>query len=151
MGCVQHLGQNYLNRIIQSSMALFRCVQAFSVSNVGKRNVSSERILEVFQCWMYEFEDVIAEVDAVHLLAPVRRDEPPVSTFARRVGNRVRSLRGRPSFVGTIERTLIDQKYELFFAIFMFPSQVALLEFRPDICAHESKCASYRGSGGEAV
>jgi hypothetical protein len=93
---------------------------------------------------MYEFEDVIAEVDAVHLLAPVRRDEPPVSTFARRVGNRV-----RPSFVGTIERTLIDQKYELFFAIFMFPSQV--LEFRPDICAHESKCASYRGSGGEAV
>jgi len=85
--------------------------------------------LKVFQCWIYEFEDVIAETDGVHLLAPGAWEEAAAAaTLIRRVGNGVRRLRGRAPHVGVIGESQVNQKYDLFFAIFMFPWQLALLE-----------------------
>jgi len=84
--------------------------------------------LKVFQCWIYEFEDVIAETDGVQLLAPGAWDEAEAATLIRRVGNRVRRLRGRAPHVGVIGESRVSQNYDLFFAIFMFPQQIALLE-----------------------
>jgi len=84
--------------------------------------------LKVFQCWIYEFEDVIAETDGVRLLAPPAWDEVAAAAWIRRVGNGVRRLRGRPPHVGVIAESEVNQRYDLFFAIFMFPWQAALLE-----------------------
>jgi len=87
----------------------------------------SERRLETpkWQAAHYEFEDVIAEIDSVRLVAPARAPLGLVTDLRRRVTRRV----GRPELVGEplAEAVDVDGFYDLFFCIMHFPTDLAHL------------------------
>lgn len=84
--------------------------------------------LKVYQCWMYEFEDAICDVDAVDLVAPVSQNQPNLTKLIQQSANRAARLIGAKKYPETfISKKLIDREYDLFFAIFAFPAQLLYL------------------------
>src|SRR3954469_1349438 len=80
----------------------------------------------VYQCWKYEFEDVICEVDSVDLLAPPLKAESRFGNLRRRVLDKTRlSLGFLPEVV--TEEVEINRDYDLFFAAFLFPAEAGSL------------------------
>lgn len=80
----------------------------------------------VWQASQYEFEDVVAEVDDVHLLAPPGRRLSPLGAAAQGAANRARRAVGRPRrcpIVGTDQA----QDADLFFAVFAAPHEIGML------------------------
>lgn len=86
--------------------------------------IFSERNAELrkWQAWQYEFEDVIAAVDEVNLLAPPARP----STRLTRLSNRVRRATGHPERYTepAIQATTVRGEYRLFFAVFSGVSDI---------------------------
>ena len=82
--------------------------------------------LKVFQCWMYEFEDVISEVDAVHMLTPSLRTQSYSSRLTHKLVHRVRMHISRFPDTG-INESVVDRDYDLFFSVFLFPAQLLFL------------------------
>ena len=80
----------------------------------------------VYQCSKYEFEDVIAEVDAVDMLAPPLPVESRVRALGRRAANRARRALDRPA-VATMDAIAVNRRYDLFFAAFLFPEETQYL------------------------
>jgi hypothetical protein len=76
----------------------------------------------------YEMEDVIAEVDAVRMVAPQAIPRPPMLELGRRAVDIARLRLGRLQLpeVQNVEVTL-DGEYDLFFAVFHFPYQLEYL------------------------
>ena len=68
--------------------------------------------------FQYEFEDVVAEVDSVEVVAPPRRP----ATSKTRLSNFLNRRLGHPERVAepAIEPTEIAGRYDLFFAVFAF-------------------------------
>jgi Glycosyl transferases group 1 len=90
----------------------------------------SQRNLDrmVYQCWKYEFEDVIAEVDAVDVIAPAATPEGRIAT---RAGRRlVNSARRRVGLLpmASMGEVRVSHSYDLFFAAFLFPDEVRFLD-----------------------
>lgn len=82
----------------------------------------------VYQCWKYEFEDVIAEVDAVDMMLPVAIPDGRVTT---RIGRRViDGARRRMGLLpaAAIEEVRVSRAYDLFFAAFLFPAELRFLD-----------------------
>jgi hypothetical protein len=81
----------------------------------------------------YEFEDVVAEVDEVELVAPVARSGSAFSRFSYRL-TRAAGQGARYHEVG-LEPVQITGSYDLFFAFFAFPLDIshlrALRDWRP--------------------
>ena len=80
----------------------------------------------VWQASQYEFEDVVAEVDDVHLLAPPGRRLSPAGAALQGAANRARRAVGRPRR-RPISRTDRAQDAELFFAVFAAPHEIGML------------------------
>jgi hypothetical protein len=96
----------------------------------------SQRFLDrpVWQGAMYEFEDIIAEVDAVQMLAPRRHHASVGTRLRRRLAAEARRRLGLPPAEEPIELReadsaliRIDSDYDLFCAIFHFVWQAAYL------------------------
>lgn len=75
----------------------------------------------------YEFEDVIAQIDAVRVLAPQRKPSTGLSGVHRSVVDKVRATLGlrRKPYAETIA---VRDDYELFFAALHFPWQLVYLQ-----------------------
>lgn len=90
----------------------------------------SQRNLELSP-WLvsqYEFEDVIAGIDRVRMLAPGQPDSRPLGRrLVRMVHNRTRLARGGWR-VPLVEPVQVEGEYDLFFAIFHFGHQLPHLE-----------------------
>lgn len=71
----------------------------------------------VWQATQYEFEDVVAEVDDVHLLAPGRDVEGQVAATGRKMLNRARRSVGLPRTT-SLHKADVEGRYDLFFAVF---------------------------------
>ena len=80
----------------------------------------------VYQCWKYEFEDVICEVDSVDLVAPRLKPESRFGHLRRRVFDKSRSSLGLLPAVVT-EEVEITRDYEFFFAALLFPAEAGSL------------------------
>ncbi len=72
---------------------------------------------KVWQASQYEFEDVIAAVDDVRLVAPPTRDTSALHTLARSGRNRVRPRLGLAPVSG-LRKTTITEPADLFFGVF---------------------------------
>src|ERR1700735_1300860 len=88
----------------------------------------SQRKLDsmVYQCWKYEFEDVIAEIDSVEMVAPSARAEDRFSRLGRRALDTSRR-RLRLPVGSSFKETVVERDYELFFAPFLFPTEAGNL------------------------
>ncbi|HXJ41229.1 MAG TPA: glycosyltransferase [Bryobacteraceae bacterium] len=80
----------------------------------------------MYQCFIYEFEDVVGEIDRVDLLAPASLYTTEVRQLAHRVRNTARKSVGMLP-VGDIEPITVERDYDLFFAVFQFPWQAIYL------------------------
>lgn len=80
----------------------------------------------VYQCWKYEFEDVICEVDSVDLVAPPRKAESRLGSLRRRAFDKSRVSVGLLPEVVT-EEVEVTREYDLFFAAFSFPAEAGSL------------------------
>ena len=84
--------------------------------------------LKVYQCWAYEFEDVISEVDKVDLLILDYLKLNNIEKKIRLYTNRVHRLIGLKKYSETfICNSIIDNEYDIFFAVFTFPTQILYL------------------------
>ena len=84
--------------------------------------------LKVYQCWMYEFEDVICEVDAVEMLTPISSNYSNLNKLIQQSANRAARLIGAKKYPETfLSKNIINKEYDLFFAVFAFPSQLLYL------------------------
>lgn len=94
--------------------------------------VFSERNFRLpkFQVPQYEWEDVIAEVDRVRMIAPRRNSRSELHELAQRGGNAARALLGRAK-EWPVDETAVDGEYDLFFAVFHFPHCLAFLDKIP--------------------
>ena len=91
--------------------------------------VFSQRNIDT-QVWhgsQYEFEDVIAEVDDAHLLAPPAGGGPFLLRAGQWTINEARHRSGRKR-TSTVPRTRVEGDYDLFFGVFHFASELAHLE-----------------------
>ena len=90
----------------------------------SERNVDAAR----WQASQYEFEDVIAEVDQVHLLAPplagAASDLRDLATRAVNTARRKAGLR----YAQPIARQRLEGEYDLFFSVFHFPQHLSFLD-----------------------
>ena len=88
----------------------------------------SQRKLDfmVYQCWKYEFEDVIGEIDSVEMVAPSPRAESRWGRLGRRLLERSRRGAGLPPGAPFAELE-ITRDYDLFFATFLFAAEVGNL------------------------
>jgi hypothetical protein len=75
----------------------------------------------------FEFEDVIASVDAVDLVRPRVRSGAELAQLAHRVRNQGRRLVGSMAQFAFVEDRPIERDYELFFAVFHFPRDLTHL------------------------
>lgn len=80
----------------------------------------------LWQATQYELEDVLHEIDDVHLLAPGRRAEGQLVGLGRRVVNQGRVRTGRPRTT-SLHRTRVDGRYDLFFSVFHHARDIAHL------------------------
>jgi len=76
--------------------------------------------------WVYEFEDVIRAVDAVHLLTPPTLVQTPLAREWQRVKNGILLRLGRLTDPGIPEIEL-EASYDLFFCILNWPAEAAML------------------------
>jgi hypothetical protein len=89
----------------------------------------SERNIDraIWQTPQYEFEDVIAEVDSVRLLAPPSTDRSEAQELLFRMRNQ-----GRKQFGKLREQPIASQKldgeYDLFFAVFHFAHHLSYMQ-----------------------
>ncbi|MDP3719099.1 MAG: glycosyltransferase [Acidobacteriota bacterium] len=92
---------------------------------LSQRRVSAK----VYQCCLYEFEDVIASLTDADMIMPVTEGEgSPWQTLARTARNRVARATGRTHAIRTTVSTeSVRRDYDVFFAAFMFPSQALVL------------------------
>ncbi|HXI58228.1 MAG TPA: hypothetical protein VNO55_19310, partial [Polyangia bacterium] len=100
------------------------------ISSASRTLVFSQRQLSrmVYQCSNYEFEDVIGQVDAADLLAPSLPEETRLVRLGRRAVNKARrSLNLLAGMTMTMNPVTVDRKYDLFFAVFLFPAEVLYL------------------------
>jgi hypothetical protein len=74
-----------------------------------------------------EFEDVICEVDAVHMLAPRFNWRSSAGSIRSQGMNWLRKTAGRLK-KWPIDEITIDRDYEMFFAVFHFPPNLAYLD-----------------------
>jgi hypothetical protein len=89
----------------------------------SQRNLNSL----MYQCFIYEFEDVVREVDQVELLEP----HSPYSSEAQQLAHRGRNLARKAAGmlpVADIQEIRIERDYDLFFAVFQFPYQAIYLK-----------------------
>jgi hypothetical protein len=77
--------------------------------------------------WIYEFEDVAAEIDAVDLLTPTAPPRSRLGKLGHMIENRGRIALGLYPDSGLPEVT-IDRDYELFFAFLVFATDAAMLK-----------------------
>jgi hypothetical protein len=84
----------------------------------SQRNTQSRK----WHAFQYEFEDVVASVDDVHLLAPPLRP----STRFTRLSDRLLRAAGHPERCTepAIQATTVTGDYSLFFAVFAFVSDI---------------------------
>lgn len=95
----------------------------------------------VWQASQYEFEDVIAEVDDVHLLAPDADRPGELGQLLHGAGNRVRKALGRPRR-STVRPTAQAVDAEIFFAVFAAPHEIAdLRAVQPQLARSAKKVA----------
>jgi len=95
----------------------------------------------VWQASQYEFEDVIAEVDDVHLLMPDADRPGELGQLVHGAGNRVRKALGRPRR-STVRPTTQAVDAELFFAVFAAPHEIAdLRAVQPQLARSAKKIA----------
>ena len=80
----------------------------------------------MYQCFMYEFEDVVHSVDRVDLLAPPSQNTSELQHLTHRAKNIVRKSVGRLP-IGDIEPIAIERDYDLLFAVLQFPWQAIYL------------------------
>lgn len=80
----------------------------------------------VYQCWKYEFEDVICEVDSVDLVAPSLKAESRLGNLRRRAFDKSRLSVGLLPEVVT-EEVEVTGDYDLFFAAFLSPEEAGNL------------------------
>lgn len=80
----------------------------------------------VYQCWKYEFEDVVREVEGADVIAPALPAESKMAHVRRRVLNRARRQVNRLPDVPMIPAG-VDRRYEIFFAPLLFPAEVLYL------------------------
>ncbi len=81
---------------------------------------------KVYQCYIYEFEDAIQKMDSADLLAPISGVHSESRLLLRRSLNRGRKMMGllpRSEIVSA----RVEQDYDLFFVVFQFPYQIAML------------------------
>lgn len=88
----------------------------------SQRNLNSL----MYQCFIYEFEDVVREVDRVDMLAPDSRYRGEAGQLAHRVNNVARKSVGLLP-LGDIRPVEIERDYDLFFAVLQFPYQAIYL------------------------
>lgn len=96
------------------------------VAHEGRVCVFSQRNLQrlVSRCADYRFEDVISEVDDADLVAPgVRRS----FMIRQRVANRLAQHLSVSSLGPGAEKVMLEKNYDLFFAKFLFPSDLLAL------------------------
>ncbi len=88
----------------------------------SKRNLEARK----WHAFQYEFEDVIAELDDVRLLAP------PVAPASRpaQLVQRVQRRAGHPEryFDLPIEPVSVENRFDLFFAVFHFAPDLSYLQ-----------------------
>lgn len=84
-----------------------------------------------WQAANYEIEDVIAEVDRVHLVAPQRRRLTRAQHAAEWVRNRAKG-REWNQLVPHVQPRTVERDYDLFFGIFQFPYELPRLDFLRD-------------------
>ena len=95
----------------------------------------------VWQASQFEFEDVVAAVDDVHLLAPAGRAVSPAGLALHGAANRARRAVGRPRR-RTITPTTEAIDAELFFAVFAAPHEIGMLPaVRPQLARSAVKVA----------
>lgn len=75
----------------------------------------------------YEFEDVVAAVDRVDLVAPGSRTLSRPERLADWWRGRATG-RPWPDFLPRVQPTVVDREYDLFFGVFQYPNQLPLLE-----------------------
>src|ERR1700690_766068 len=98
----------------------------------------------VYQGLKYEFEDVIAEVDSVELIAPRLTAESRFGKLRLRALNRVRkSLDVVPRL--PMEETRVTGRRDLFFAVFLLPDEVLYLNELKDWRESASSAACFLG------
>lgn len=97
--------------------------------------VLSQRNVErrTWQASIYEWEQVIDQVEDVDLLAPTSTEPWDRRQLVRRAMNRLRRQAGLPALhVSAVDRPIqpvrVDRDYELFFSVFFFPWDIARLE-----------------------
>jgi len=84
--------------------------------------------LKVYQCWMYEFEDIISELDSVDILAPTKSHPSKSTQLIDKSFNKASRLFGLHNYPKIyIPDQEVKNDYELFFGIFLFPSQLLYL------------------------
>ncbi|MFL5575763.1 MAG: glycosyltransferase [Gemmatimonadaceae bacterium] len=98
--------------------------------------------LPKFQVPQYEWEDVIAEVDRVRMIAPRRNSRNELHELAQRGGNALRELVGSTK-EWPVDETEIDGEYDLFFAVFHFPHSLAFLDKIPGWRKRCKKAVAY--------
>ena len=89
---------------------------------LSERNAEARK----WHAWQYEFEDVIAAVDDVRVVAPAAAHEPPLARLGRRVARKLGRdpLHADPA----LERVRVTGEYDLFFAVLHFPEDIPHLE-----------------------
>ncbi len=85
---------------------------------LSERNAESRK----WHAFQYEFEDVIAAVDSVDMLAPPARNETPVTRITDKVIRRA----GHPERITqpAIQPVTVTGRYDLFFAVFSFETDI---------------------------
>lgn len=81
----------------------------------------------VYQCFKYELEDVVREVEGADMLAPSLPSEGAAVRFGRRALNRARRQLKRP-LVLAMAPAQVERDYQIFFAPMLFPAEVVCLD-----------------------
>ena len=90
----------------------------------SQRNIDRK----VYQCLMYEFEDIISEIESVDLLTPEQLNSSKIALSIDKLINKASRTVGLGNYAKkNITSQTINQDYELFFSIFLFPSQLLYL------------------------
>ncbi len=84
----------------------------------------------VSQCFIYEFEDLIAEVEKIDIFAPTKSYQ-----LSRRINNLINRFTKSKLLANLITPPLqpivLDQEYQLFFSVIASPYQVFALNYLP--------------------
>lgn len=91
---------------------------------------------KVWEAAQYEFEDVVAAVADVRLVAPPGGDRSDLDRLRRQVGNRVRRRTGRPR-LAAMTPTELDGEVDLFLAVFASGHDLAYL---PRLKGWQERC-----------